>query len=135
MAKQNHHPFAFCPVHGVFSAPWVAALAPGTSIRFEDCVTNCLIPKCDKKCEIISGLYEAKADRLNVLLHPSISVEALTAIRELALKLQSRKITPAQASRAAKKYIQRQLGFSTFGIGRLRLEQHCSPVLSTPPEL
>jgi hypothetical protein len=103
MAKQIHHPFAFCPVHGVFSAPWVAALAPGTSIRFEDCVTNCPIPNCDKKYEIISGLYETKADRLNVLLHPSISVEALTAIRELALKLQSGKITPAQASRATKK--------------------------------
>jgi hypothetical protein len=100
MSKPIHHPLGFCPVHGVFPAK-VFALGPSASVHIENCGTNC--PTCNGPAEIISALYEAKADRLNVLLHPSISPEALAAIRQLALDLQQGKITPAQAARAAKK--------------------------------
>ena len=76
-------------------------MGPGSFVRFAGIATNC--PVCNGTSQIIDGLYETKADRLNVLLDPRISPEALAAIREIALKAQRGELTPAQAQRAAKK--------------------------------
>lgn len=100
MSKQPRHPLAFCPVHGVFETK-LFPMGPGSFVHFAGLDTTC--PTCNGRSEIISGLYETKADRLNILLDPSISVEALAAVRELALKLQRGKITPAEATKVAEK--------------------------------
>jgi hypothetical protein len=102
MTKRVHYPIAFCPDHGIFPAK-AFPMAAGAAVHISGIDTNCPIPNCNRACEIIPALYEAKVDRLNVLLDPSISIETLAVIRSLALELQKGKITPAKAKKAAEK--------------------------------
>jgi hypothetical protein len=65
--------------------------------EFINCVHSC--PICGGDSEIIPGRYEAKVDRLNILIDPSISPAALLAIRNLALAVSLGHISPAEAKK------------------------------------
>lgn len=69
--------------------------------EFINCVHSC--PICGGDSEIIPGRYEAKVDRLNILIDPSISPAALLAIRNLALAVSLGHISPAEAKKEAEK--------------------------------
>jgi hypothetical protein len=60
-------------------------------------------PKCGHPSQIIPGTYDATQDGLNVLIDPSISPDALAAIKHLALRLKNAEITPEQAKKEAEK--------------------------------
>jgi hypothetical protein len=80
-------PPAFCPKHGLFPATGLA-LQNVTGITFAHCQTNCPVPGCDQACEVIPGRYSADdKGRLDLLLDPSISAEALAAIKAIAVQL------------------------------------------------
>lgn len=95
-----HHPPAFCTQHGLF---------PATQFGLEDVVEGTLVgckvscPKCGRLSEIIPGRYDAIGRQLSILIDPSISQEALAAIRELVGKVERKELTPEQAAAEAKK--------------------------------
>jgi hypothetical protein len=95
-ATQN--PTAFCSAHGFFKAT-AFALAPGAKLTIRGVATNC--PVCDGASEIIPGIYEAHADRINLLVDPSISHEALAALKKVAEDARANKITLDQAKQRA----------------------------------
>jgi hypothetical protein len=98
MSKASYPP-AFCSVHGLFPAVGSIGLGAGSSIKILNSVTNCRTPGCNQtSCEILPGEYRASdKGHLDLLLDPSISPEALAAIRELATKLHDGQITPEEA--------------------------------------
>jgi hypothetical protein len=96
----TRHPLAFCPRHGLFAATAIA-INEGAAATFIGCGTNC--PACGAAAEIIPGLYQPAADRMNLLVDPSISLLALGAIRNLVERLQAGKITEDDAKREAEK--------------------------------
>lgn len=54
-------------------------------------------------CEIVPGKYEAFSNHINLLIDPSISREALEALRKIALRAKAEKITPEEAKQEAEK--------------------------------
>lgn len=100
MPPRVFHPIAFCPEHGIFPMTMLA-LQPGATGNFQNSQTNC--PKCGRMSEIIPGRYEAKADRLNLLIDASISPQSLAALRDLAEAAQRGVISAAEAKKAAEK--------------------------------
>jgi hypothetical protein len=93
------HPIAFCPAHGFF--PALAFGFRGTATLIES-ATNC--PICQGTSEIISGQYEeVAAARLNLLIDPSISPAALSALRDLAEAVRAGRISAEEAKRTAEK--------------------------------
>jgi hypothetical protein len=94
-----HHPIALCPVHGLFPATAIAL--ENATVGFVSCVTTC--PQCGMTSEIIPGTYQARLDRLNLLLDPSISLLALGAIRKLAERAKAGEIDAQEAKREAEK--------------------------------
>ena len=76
-------------------------LGVGSKTSFIGSVTNC--PRCSHESEIIPGVYDATADGLNVLIDPSISLEALGKIRQLVERLQQGKISSLEAKAEAEK--------------------------------
>jgi len=97
MAKLQH-PLAFCRRDGFF---------PSTALSFEEGVRVTLLgisassPKCGEAAEILPGAYEALSDRLQLLLDPSISKEALLALRPVVELLQRSEISLDEAKRRA----------------------------------
>jgi hypothetical protein len=88
---------AFCPERGLFPAVGFA-LGGGSSITFVGCVANCIVQGCSRNCEIIPGRYRpSDKGRLDLLLHPSISTEALAAINAIAVQLRDGVISPEEA--------------------------------------
>jgi hypothetical protein len=100
MDKMNYPP-AFCPVRGLFPARAIAIGGGAKNISFHNVATNC--PVCNRTSEIIPGVYDSTPVGLNVLIDPSISPEALDAIKRLAQQLQKGEISPEQAKREAEK--------------------------------
>jgi hypothetical protein len=98
--KRILHPIAFCTQHGIFPATGIA-LGEGAVLGVQNCLHSC--PICGAASEIIPGRYEAQASRLNLLVDSSISLEALSAIRELAEAAARGRISPEEAKRAAEK--------------------------------
>jgi hypothetical protein len=96
----TNHPLAFCPVHGIFPA---TGFAFSSGAEFVDCRTDCFVRGCPSSCEVISGKYDATAYGLNILIDPSISRDALEAIKTIALKMKTGAITPQQASEEVSK--------------------------------
>ncbi len=92
------HPLAFCTVHGVFPARGFAA-APGASVSFVGCRVDC--PRCGAMSEVIPGRYDFATQGLNLLLDPTITPAALTAIRQLALRVKQGEISPEDAKKQA----------------------------------
>ena len=99
-AKRVFHPLAFCTTHGVFPATAIA-LGAGSQATFSNCAQNC--PICNAQSEIISGTYKAGIDRVNLLLDPRISQEALRALAAIASAAKDKSITAEEAKRAAEK--------------------------------
>jgi hypothetical protein len=91
------HPPAFCPTHGLFAASAFGFEDGAANISIKGISTNC--PVCGANSEIIPGRYDAKDDTLNVLLDPSISADALNAIRQLVTRLQAGEVTVEQAKK------------------------------------
>lgn len=87
-------PSGFCLTHGIFPMDYVRFSADA-KLWIEGTKTYC--PVCDSLCEIIPGAYQLIGGRLNILLHPSISPEALSAIRDVAQKLQRNEISKEEA--------------------------------------
>jgi hypothetical protein len=99
------NPPAFCSQHGLFPVTAIA-IDPGvTGTTFTDCGATC--PRCGRVSEIIPGVYDATDDRLNILIDSSISPEALSAVRQLAERLQQGTITSVQAKEEAEKILPR----------------------------
>jgi hypothetical protein len=95
MISKASHPPAFCPEHGLFPAT-ALALQNVTAITFTHCQTNCPVPECDQACEIIPGQYSADdKGRLDLLLDPSISPEALAALKDIIEKVRDGQLAPA----------------------------------------
>jgi hypothetical protein len=55
--------------------------------------------------EIVPGNCQAFSDRINVLIGPSISREALAALRQIAMQAQARQITPGEAKEKVEKIV------------------------------
>jgi hypothetical protein len=107
-----YHPLGFCKTHGVFPVRTIE-ISDATNSAFVGCETNC--PMCNAMGEIIPGTYSKTAEGLNVLLDPSISPDALAAIRDIAERARAGKITPEQAKSEAE-HIKPGLG-KLFDIG------------------
>ncbi|KZL25675.1 exodeoxyribonuclease VII small subunit [Pseudovibrio sp. Ad37] len=89
---------AFCPTHGLISIPSLFSIAAGSgsSIAFKNLGTNC--PICGATSEILNGVYtKTLQGRVNCLLQPGISIEAMRAIEALARRLQSGNVTLEEA--------------------------------------
>lgn len=85
---------AFCPVHGLFASVGLS-LAKGAQATFIDCTTRC--PNCGGVSEVIPGAYKSDAGKLNVLIDPSVSREALLAIQKVVVRLQKGEINEQEA--------------------------------------
>lgn len=96
------YPPAFCPVHGLFPAT-AFPVRPGVlEANYVGTRQGCPAPGCNRIGEVISGIYSAGAKgALNVLLDPSISPEALEALKDLISKVETGEITPEQAQEKA----------------------------------
>ncbi len=93
-------PPAFCPEHGFFPSRAIN-LAGSRGITLSNMVDQC--PMCGRKCEILPGTYDAIPNGFNLLMDPSVSIEALTAIKALAEKVQKQEITVVQAQQQAER--------------------------------
>jgi hypothetical protein len=111
MAKLQH-PLAFCRRDGFFPS-MAFALAEGASVTIQGINTTC--PKCGGASEILPGAYEAFGDRLQLLLDPSISHEALLALRPVVELLQRSAISLDEAKRRAEAVVPN--GGRLFDIG------------------
>jgi hypothetical protein len=92
MPKVHYLP-AFCPVHGLFPSDYT--IGGDSTTSYIGNATCCL--QCGRVSEVISGDYSSTSAGLNVLLDPSISEEALAAIKGLAERLQKGEISPELA--------------------------------------
>jgi hypothetical protein len=101
---ETMHPLAFCPQHGLFEAK---------DIRFGQNAKRAVLlgltyscPLCRTASEVIPGEYSMYRDRLNVLIDPTISVDALIALRNIVVRLQRGELTAEEAEREATKVVQ-----------------------------
>jgi hypothetical protein len=95
------HPLAFCPVHGLFPATAFAFAGEMQEVRFNNVSVNC--PQCGRMAEVIPGRYDSVLGRLSVIVDPSVSQDALAALRGIAERLQREEITPNEAAAEAEK--------------------------------
>jgi hypothetical protein len=93
-----HHPPAFCLTHGIFVATTLS-LGEGSTLSAVGAITDC--PTCGAISEVLPGRYDVVGGRLNLLLDPSITPEALTALRAIAERLQRNVISRQEAEREA----------------------------------
>lgn len=90
---------AFCKTHGVFPTDDVPYFGEGQSINITGLNVRCR--RCGAISEIIPGRYEASAGKLNILIDPSISPEALAAIKDIAERALAGAIRPEEAKKEA----------------------------------
>jgi hypothetical protein len=96
----THHPIGYCEVHGFFPVQSVA-MGDGVNMTFHKVGTLC--PRCKRDAEIVPGTYETIGDRLNLLLDPSISPEALRALQRLAMDAHKGTVSAEEAEKQAEK--------------------------------
>ncbi|WP_156150837.1 hypothetical protein [Hyphomicrobium sp. 99] len=99
---QTQHPAALCKTHGIFPAT-AFSFAPGVNITLLGLSTTC--PICGSISEILPGAYSAFKDRIDVLLDPSVSAEALVALRFILEAARDNKISQPEAKRQAEKIV------------------------------
>jgi hypothetical protein len=99
--KKFHHPPAFCPVHGIVPATSIALGVGAMQNTFIGCSAPC--PQCQRSIEVLPGTYDAHSDRLNFLLDPSISKEALQHLKSIAERAARKEITAEEAREQASK--------------------------------
>ena len=99
MATKGFAP-AFCPVHGLFDSRAISWPAnSNVTVNIKGSVINC--PVCDRMCEIVPGEYKTDDNRLNILIDQSISLEALAALKNLAIQVRDGKKSPEEAAAEA----------------------------------
>ena len=96
-----HFPMAFCPSHGIFQAVGTVAMENCVGVTITGCETQC--PRCGRRAEIVPGEYSTVGPKLNLIVDPSISPEALSALRDIVIRLQKDEITPEEAKASAEK--------------------------------
>lgn len=104
MPQSPQWPPAFCPVHGLFPATNTILVEGNARYELTGMVTNCRHPGCNQTAEIIPGKYSALPGRLNILVDPTISTEALAAIKDIAERLKREEISPEEAHAQAKRF-------------------------------
>jgi hypothetical protein len=95
------HPLAFCPQHGLFEAKGIRFGLNARRASLLGLTYSC--PLCRTASEVIPGEYTMYGDRLNVLADPSISVDALIALRDIVVRLHRGELTAEEAEREATK--------------------------------
>ncbi|MEJ5081060.1 hypothetical protein [Ochrobactrum sp. MYb379] len=95
-----NHPLGFCRTHGFFPVGGIV-IENSKNVSFDGGVVQC--PTCRKPSELISGSYTSIGDKLKLYLGPSVSMEALKALRDIAVRLQRDEITSQQAKHEAEK--------------------------------
>ena len=106
------HPLAFCPRHGLFEAKGIRFGPNAKRAALLGLTYSC--PLCRTASEVIPGEYSMYGDRLDVLVDPTISVDALVALRNIVLRLQRRELTAEEAEREASKAAQNFGGLLNF---------------------
>lgn len=101
-------PLAFCPEHGFFEAPFVN-IGFASTVTFNSILVDC--PICRRVVEVLPGEYTSTPDGLNVLLDPSISKEALNALKRLAERVAEGEVSPEEADAEAARISPRLKGF------------------------
>jgi hypothetical protein len=96
------HPAAFCKTHGLFPAT-AFAMEPGAGVTILGCSTNC--PICNATSEVLPGTYSAFQDRVDVLLHPSVSKELLAALTAVIEAARDNRISEQEARKQADKIV------------------------------
>lgn len=97
--RDTRSPLAFCPVHGLVPATAFAIGAGAHNITFKDVGVSC--PICGKPSEVIPGTYDFTTERLGLVVDPSISPQALRALKSIAERLQEGEISPNEAAKEA----------------------------------
>ena len=88
----------YCKI--TFSGPQMA-LGSGSSLAFAGNLTNC--PKCHRMVEMLDGSYSIINDRIQMVLAPTVSLEARVALLGVVDDVQSEKISLDEAERRAEK--------------------------------
>lgn len=96
VSSDTLHPFGFCPSCGPF---WATGFGLGTGSTVIGCSTDC--PDCGKIVEVVSGTYEGDRSHLSLLLDPSVSREAVRALRAIAAAANRGEISPKRAQEMA----------------------------------
>jgi hypothetical protein len=112
------HSLAFCPYHGVFQARSIRSGSDTKRAALLGLTSAC--PRCRTASEIIPGDYSVYGERLNVLLDPTISLDALMALNTIVLRLQTGELTAELAegeARAAAESFGGLLNFRTWPPG------------------
>jgi hypothetical protein len=101
VSSKFYNPPAFCLVHGLFPCKGIALEEGSGEGTFLGNTTVC--PQCGRTAEIIPGQYDASTGGLKIRIDPSISADALVAIRNIAERLKRDEITPEEAEQEAAK--------------------------------
>lgn len=109
---ETMHPLAFCPNHGLFEARGIRFGPNAKRAALLGLTYSC--PLCRTASEAIPGEYSIYGDRLNVLVDPTISVDALIALRNIVVRLQRGELTAEEAEREATKAVQNFGGLLNF---------------------
>jgi len=92
-------PLAFCTHHGLVPATAFGIGAGAHNIVFKNVSVSC--PICGQTSEVIPGVYDFTTERLDVMVDPSISPQALSALKSIAERLQAGRINPEEAANEA----------------------------------
>ena len=98
MSRQTISPVGFCRRCGAFPA---TSFGGGAGSSFIGCLTNC--PRCGQISEVIPGRYDLVGERVSILLDPSISVEALSHLADIARRASEGLISAVEAQAEAEK--------------------------------
>jgi hypothetical protein len=118
------HPPAYCPnCKSIFPARAIE-ISGGAQIGISNILTNC--PVCGfENARVSEGVFKATNDAIELITGPSTSRAMLESLREIAQKVQSKKITQEQALAEAKTISPTAVTllekFFTFGIPALAL--------------
>lgn len=101
MANQVVHPPAYCPRDGIVPGVGISLAGAFQNVNIVGNTITC--PVCGGPAQVISGCYDTVGDRLQILIDPSISADALAAIRKLAEQVRDAAITPEAAQAEAER--------------------------------
>jgi len=108
LMNEIKHPLAFCIDHGFFHAQMIGL--SGSRVGFRNIQVGCHVRGCGRACEFIPGEYDTTTEKLNVLIDPSISPEALAALKDIIEKVLDGKLAPELAEAAVRKIAPKAVG-------------------------
>lgn len=92
-------PLIFCAIHGVKKLQGIASVDSTSTIEYIDSSAQC--PVCGRDAQVFNGKYEGTKSGLDILLSPSISPQALSALKQIFEKLQKEEISSEKAKAEA----------------------------------